>query len=359
MRQRYWLLNARSTIRMITRKCVRCFRINPTNTSQLMGNLPAARVVPSPPFTVTGLDNAGPFLIKQGARRPAFMKTYVCVYVCMTTKAVHMEAVPDLTTDDFLASLKRFICRRGMVQQLHSDNGTNFRGEHHELNQLFQQFHNQQAVEAIGDFCRTREIEWHFIAPDAPEFGGLWEAAVKCTKTHLKRIVGNVKLSFEEIEAVLNSRPLFAISNDPVDPLMITPACYLIGRPLTAMAETSLEDVKASRLSRWQHLQLIRKHFWRSWSRDYLNTLQPRKKHLRTMPNIREGMVVFLHDQSQPPLNWKMGRITAVFPGPDGLVRSVDVITDRTTLRCATNKISVLPIEDNRPIPNPTTRDEC
>ncbi|XP_055543107.1 uncharacterized protein LOC129728682 [Wyeomyia smithii] len=189
----------------------------------------------------------------------------------MTTKAVHLEAVSDLSTDAFLASLRRQIARRGMIRELHSDNATNFRGANHELRALYQQFHNQQFVESIQSFCSSREIEWHFIPPDAPEFGGLWEAAVKSCKTHLKRIVGDVKLTFEElatvlaqIEAVMNSRPLFTISNDPADPLVITPAHYLIGRSLTAPAEPSLEDVKVSRLSRWQHLQLLREQFWRA-----------------------------------------------------------------------------------------------
>ncbi|XP_055522879.1 uncharacterized protein LOC129717060 [Wyeomyia smithii] len=319
MRQRYWLLNARSTIRQITRKCIRCFRVNPTNTTQLMGNLPVSRVVPSPPFAITGVDYAGQFLIKQGGSRPTLVKAYVAVFVCMTTKAVHLEVVSDLSTDAFLASLKRFIGRRGLVQQLHSDNATNFRGAHHELNELFRQFRSQQS---------------HFIPPDAPEFGGLWEAAVKSAKTHLKRIIGNVRLTFEElttvmveIEAVMNSRPLFSVSNDSADPTVITPAHYLIGRPLTAIPEPSLEDIKATRLTRWQHLQLLREHFWRAWSRDYLNTLQPRKKNLRARPNIRNNMTVLLHDRNQPPLNWKLGRITAVYPGDDGLVRTVDVMT--------------------------------
>ncbi|XP_055543341.1 uncharacterized protein LOC129728893 [Wyeomyia smithii] len=306
-----------------------------------MGNLPESRVVPSPPFAVTGVDYAGPFWTKQGSRRPAIVKSYVAVYVCMTTKAVHLEAVSDLSTDAFLASLRRLIARRGMIRELHSDNATNFRGANHELRAF------------------SREIEWHFIPPDAPEFGGLWEAAVKSCKTHLKRIVGNVKLTFEElatvlaqIEAVMNSRPLFTISNDPADPLVITPAHYLIGRPLTAPAEPSLEDVKVSRLSRWQHLQLLREQFWRAWSRDYLNTLQPRKKYLREMPNVRVGMIVLLHDRNQPPLNWKLGRIEEVYPGDDGLVRAVDVLSNGHHFRRPINKVSILPIEDNQLVGN-------
>ncbi|XP_062700072.1 uncharacterized protein LOC134284801 [Aedes albopictus] len=359
MRQRYWLVNARSTIRLVTRRCVKCFRTNPTTPSQLMGNLPVSRVVPSPPFAVTGVDYAGPFWTKQGTRRPTLVKSYIAVYVCMATKAVHLECVTDLTTDAFMASLRRFIARRGMVHELHSDNATNFRGASHELNQLYQQFREQRTVDTIESFCRNHEIEWHFIPPDAPEFGGLWEAAVKSAKTHLKRVVGNSSLTFEEfctvlaeIEAVLNSRPLFAISNDPADPLVITPAHYLIGRPLIAPAEPSLENVKASRLSRWQHLQLLREQFWRAWSRDYLNTLQPRSKNQQARPNIREGMIVLLQDRNQPPLHWKLGRIVAVYPGTDGLVRAVDVFTDGVKYRRPINKVSILPIEDNEVSPN-------
>ncbi|XP_055527349.1 uncharacterized protein LOC129719969 [Wyeomyia smithii] len=231
------------------------FRINPTNTTQQMGNLPASRVVASTPFAITGVDYAGPFLIKQGGRRPTLVKAYVSVFVCRTTKAVHLEVVSDLSTDAFLTSLKRFIGRRGIVHQLHSDNATNFRGAHHELNELFQQFRSPQSVDTIRDFCSVREIEWHFIPPDAPEFGGLWGAAVKSAKTHLNRIIGNVRLTFEELTTVMveivaemNSRSLFSVSNDPADPTVITPALYLIGRPFTAIPEPSLQDVKATRL---------------------------------------------------------------------------------------------------------------
>ncbi|XP_053686318.1 uncharacterized protein LOC128735858 [Sabethes cyaneus] len=120
LRQRYWLLKGRSIIRFITRRCVKCFRTHPTTPNQLMGNLPASRVMPSPPFAITGVGYAGPFWIKQGSRRPTLTKAYVAVFVCMATKAVHLEVVSDLSTDAFLASLRRLIARRGMI---HEDSG--------------------------------------------------------------------------------------------------------------------------------------------------------------------------------------------------------------------------------------------
>ncbi|XP_062715518.1 uncharacterized protein LOC134291591 [Aedes albopictus] len=356
LRQRYWLLNARSAVRQVTRQCVQCFRTHPVDTTQLMGSLPEARIVPSPPFSTTGVDYAGPILVKQGKYRPKIIKSYIAVFVCMTTKAVHLEAVSDLTTDAFLAALRRFISRRGMAYQIFSDNATNFKGAKHELHDLHRLFQDQRVVLDIQEFCQAREVEWHFIPPDAPEFGGLWEAAVKSAKTHLKRVVGNATLTFEElgtilaeIEAILNSRPLFAVSDDPADSQVITPAHYLIGRPLTAPAEPSLEAINASRLDRWQHLQLMREHFWRAWSKDYLASLQPRKKNLKIMPNVRPGMIVLVHDKNQPPLHWKLGRIVEVYPGEDTLVRTVDVLTNGVTYRRPITKISILPIEDNNP----------
>ncbi|XP_062537731.1 uncharacterized protein LOC134206068 [Armigeres subalbatus] len=357
LRQRYWLLNSRSTVRQVTRQCVKCFRTNPIGTTQLMGNLPKSRFVPSPLFAMTGVDYAGPIVVKQGTYRAKLIKSYVAVFVCMTTKAIHLEAVSDLTTSAFLAVLRRFISCRGMAYHIFSDNATNFKGATHELHELYCMFQDQQTNKSIQECCQLREVEFHFIPPDAPELGGLWEAAVKSAKTHLKRIVGNATLTFEElatvlaeIEALLNSRPMFALSNDPSDPQVITPAHYLIGRPLTAPAEPSLENVKINRLERWQHLQLMREHFWRAWTKDYLASLQPIKKNLKMMPNVQSTMIVLIHDKNQPPLCWKLGRIVAVYPGEDNLVRTVDVFSNGVVYRRPITKISILPIEDNKPL---------
>lgn len=273
----------------------------------------------------------------------------------MSTKAVHLELVSDLTTDAFIAALQRFVSRRGIVLEMHSDNATNFHGAQHELHHLYELFQKEHEVDRIVRYCQTKEIEWQFIPPDAPEFGGLWEAAVKSTKNHLKRVIGNVTLTFEEmvttlceIEAILNSRPLFAVYNDPADPEVITPSHFLIGRPMTAIPEPTYNDVNINRLTRWQHIQLVREHFWRAWSRDYLASLQPRKKNRMEIDNVRPGMIVLLHDKNQPPLQWKLGRVTAVYPGPDNLVRAVDIFSEGSTFRRAITKLSILPIEDNQ-----------
>ncbi|XP_062703648.1 uncharacterized protein LOC134286094 [Aedes albopictus] len=360
LRQRFWLLGSRSAVRKITRTCVECFRVKPRGVAQYMGNLPQSRVTPSAPFEVTGVDYAGPFLIKQSGRKSVAVKAYLCVFVCLVTKSVHLELVSDMSTAAFIAAMQRFISRRGIVREFHSDNGSNFRGAKAELHELYSMFRDNVTVHQIESFCQNKEIAWHFIPPDAPEFGGMWEASVKSAKYHLKRILKGTPLTFEEmytlltqIEAVLNSRPLFSHSDDPAEGEVITPAHFLIGRPLTAVPEPCYEGLNTNRLSKWQHLQQMREHFWRSWVHDYLVSLQPRGKNFVRFPNVCPGAVVLLEDKTLPPLRWKLGKIVQVYPGEDNLVRVVDVKVGNAVYRRPITKISILPIEDNNAIGGP------
>ncbi|XP_052567505.1 uncharacterized protein LOC128093784 [Culex pipiens pallens] len=356
LRRQFWLLDGRSTVRSETRSCVTCFRAKPRSTSQLMGRLPSCRVTENLPFNEVGVDYAGPISVKVGTRKPQIVRAYFAVFVCMVTKAIHLELVSDLTTEAFLAALQRFVSRRGVPRRIHSDNGTNFKGAKSELHELYVLFNERTFNDRIQTYCQPKEIAWSFIPPGAPNFGGLWEAAVKSTKYHLKRILKNAQLTFEqyatvlaEVEAVLNSRPLFATSTDPADPEVLTPGHFLIGRPLTAIPEPAYEGTPTNRLSKWQHLQLLREHFWRAWRRDYLTTLQPRGKNRKEMPNVRPQMVVLLEEKNAPPLEWKMGIVQQTYPGPDGLVRTADVKVGGTVIRRPTSKLSVLPILDNEP----------
>ena len=116
---RLHVVGARRLARTVCRSCVTCRKVAARAETQLMGQLPAARVTPSPPFTITGIDYAGPFTLKKGhTRKPVLVKAFLALFICFSTKAVHLEIVSDLTTEAFLACLKRFVARRRLQSEL-------------------------------------------------------------------------------------------------------------------------------------------------------------------------------------------------------------------------------------------------
>ncbi|CAG7734860.1 unnamed protein product, partial [Allacma fusca] len=172
LHRRFWILNCRDVVRMIIRKCVLCFRYRAQAASQLMGNLPRSRVLPAPPFNVCGIDYAGPFILRRviGGRSSQTTKAYVAVFVCFVTHAVHLEPVSDLTTDSFLASLRRFVSRRGYPAHIHTDCGTNFVGASRELLK-FKELVTTNPSTPLSNFASTNGISWHFNPPGSPHFG--------------------------------------------------------------------------------------------------------------------------------------------------------------------------------------------
>ncbi|ODM87348.1 Pro-Pol polyprotein, partial [Orchesella cincta] len=159
LQQQYWITKAKSTIRNQIRKCIICRRYRADKMQQLMGSLPKVRVTPSPPFQNTGVDYAGPFnmRIMKGRSNKTF-KAYFAIFVCMCTKAVHLEAVSDMTTEAFIAAFKRFTSRRGVCENMYSDCGSNFVGAEKELRKLLATAaHNDQMTNQFS----TQGIKWH------------------------------------------------------------------------------------------------------------------------------------------------------------------------------------------------------
>lgn len=139
VRQRYWPLSLRSTARKIVQKCVTCFKVKPSHSEIVMDSLPAGRVTVSRLFYHCGVDYAGPLILRECKRRNArTIKSYVSVFVCFATKAVHVELVTDLTFDAFIGALKRFVARRGKPVFIYSDNGSTFVGVRRELKEFYE-----------------------------------------------------------------------------------------------------------------------------------------------------------------------------------------------------------------------------
>ncbi len=209
---------------------------------------------------------------------------------------------------------------------------------------------NVVAAEAL----REHGITWHFLPPGSPHHGGLWEAGVKSAKFHIRRVVGNMTFTKDqfqtllcEVEAILNSRPLYQRSADPTDLEPLTPGHLLTGEALTTVPSPSLLHIPQNRLSHYQLIINRVQEFWRRWSREYLNTLQQRNKWMWKKENVKEGDLVLLMEES-PPAVWKMGRIEKLHPGDDDLVRTVTVKTATSSFKRPIVKlIPLLSCEEN------------
>ncbi|XP_051863678.1 uncharacterized protein LOC127566114 isoform X2 [Drosophila albomicans] len=239
-----------------------------------------------------------------------------------------------------------FVGRRGCPSRVHCDNATNFVGASRHLEELRRRVEAEE--NAVRDFALRSGCEFAFIPPRAPHFGGLWEAGVKSAKHLLLRTVGNALLTAEElqtvvvaVEAVLNSRPLGAVSNDPNDGEALTP-----GHLLVAPAASRTPDQEGlSCLRRWRAVSSLKRAFWQRWSREYVLGLQARAKWDRLQPNLRIGELVVVAEDNHPPMQWMVGRVVAVYPGADGAVRVADVRTSTGGLfKRPIHKLAPLPI---------------
>ena len=357
IRNAYWIPQLRQQARKIVHKCKRCTRYAQKTKSQLMAELPAIRLKPARPFEATGVDLAGPFSIKltdklnlntrSKANLPE-IKGWVAVFICLVTRAVHLEPVMDYSADAFLQAYIRFTSRRGHPKTMHSDNGPNLVASDRILREAVDSF----ADAVVQQYASCNYTKWNFITPAAPHEGGIWEAAVKSMKHHLRRVMGTQKYSYEgistllaSIEACLNSRPICAMSDDPADISTLTPAHFLIGGPLKLpLPEDAGEPPKtAKRL--YATLQAQANSFWQQWSQDYLHTLMHRPKWKELQENVQVDQLVLIKDENLPPTHWAMGRIIETHKAKDGCVRSVTLKTQTGKLQRSIRKICILPTD--------------
>lgn len=350
-RQTFWVVGLRMLCKRVLAKCVTCARHKAVVGQQLMGSLPQARAMKSFPFENAGVDYAGPFLLKlKDGRCKSRVKAFVAVFVCMATKAVHLELVEGLSTPAFLAAFQRFSSIRGPCLQVWSDNGTNFVGAQKELKELVNSW-KDGGLDASE--LRRLKVEWNFIAPYSPHQGGLWEAAVKSMKYHLTRVAGARTLSMGEmrtvlaqISAILNSRPMGAMTDDPQDLEVLTPAHFLNGRPMVQLFGPRVETRPTDLLDMYRQLQFMTQQFWKRWSADYLNELQQRPKWRTVTANWEVGDLVLLTDDNQAPAVWRRGRISKVLPDIAGQVRNVVVAVGKRSFRRAVQRLVKLPVAE-------------
>lgn len=353
VRQRFWITRIKSLVKTVIHKCVPCFKQKANPLPPFMSDLPKFRIKPSRPFLTSGVDFCGPFTMKlYPGRCKKTSKVYISLFVCAVTKAIHLELVTDLTSAAFIAAFRRFTARRGHCKEIWSDHGTNFVGASRELDLAFKNSQSQLVAE-ISELLANDFTQWRFIPPRAPHFGGIWESGVKSIKGHLKRVIGQAFLTYEElatlsaqVEACVNSRPLTLI-NSTLDEPPLTPSHFLVGEPLIGVPEPSLIDVNLSPLNRWHIIQRMVHCLWRRWQNEYLTTLQHRYKWNIKRPDLPLGTVVLVKDDTLPPGKWLLGRIMQKHPGADGVTRVVTLQYKDNIFKRPMVKICPLPLDES------------
>ena len=313
LRDTYWVIGARRICKAVKSRCMPCQRLDAPPCTQQMAPLPKERVSEAPPFSVTGLDHAGPLYC---ADHPG-KKFYILLFTCAVVRAVHIELVDSMSSEDTLLALRRFVARRGMPTILWSDNARGFVSASTKL------------LESLG----PEGPEWKFIAPRAPWWGGWWERLIGVVKNSLKRTLGRNRLGRQELETLLhevescvNARPLTFVGDDFDSGKQLTPSHFLLGRgssnskvdTLPLELNTSSEQL-ASMLEDKSDLS---KRFWTVWKEEYLRNLPPFKGKIKLEDKIEVGSLVLIQGEG-PRLDWPLGVVIKIFPSKDGLTRTV------------------------------------
>ena len=343
VRQRYWIVHANAMTRKVLLGCFDCKRRQRKPNLQKMADLPAVRIAPDqPPFTNTGIDYFGPFLVKF---KRSLAKRYGVIFTCMAVRAVHIEVASSLETDTFILALRRFIARRGQVKRIYSDNGTNLTGGERELREAISRWNNEQ----INDALLQKEIEWHFSPPLASHYGGTWERCIRTIRKILNAISSEQHLDDEsfqtlmiEVESIINGRPLTKSSEDPKDEEPLTPNHLLLLNREPSLPPGIFDRNDLYTRRRWKQVQYLSDLFWKRWTREYLPLLQQRTKWMQPQRNISVDDVVLLLDESTPRNVWPIGRVIEVIPDSQGLVRRATIKTAKGIFHRPIHKLCLL-----------------
>ena len=340
-RMRFWIPHGRATVKRVLNTCSVCRRFEggPYKMPPLC-SYPKARVTDSRPFSRVGLDYMGPLYIKTESCNS---KVWICLFTCLVTRAIHLELVCDMTTEEFLLCFKRFISTRGTPSEIISDNAKQFRTASNVLDRVWNQIHTS---EDIASYVSDAGIQWKFNVELAPWMGGFYERLIALVKRSMRKTIGRRLLTLiqmqtliKEIEAVLNSRPLVYVGEDVNSNIPITPAHFLTLNPKLGIPETEITkdpdylpvvSTAEKVLKIWRKGQELVDMFWKIWQHEYLTSLRERTQtklkdgrvHSHNSPNVND--VVLIKEETARG-NWRFGRIKQLVKSRDGLVRSAKI----------------------------------
>ena len=336
LKAKFWIPSVKGVVKTFIGNCVPCKRAKPVAAHQMHGQVDAFRgQLPIIAFAHTAMDFFGHIPVKMG-RGKARAKRYVLLATCAMSRAVHLEVCESLDTDAFLNGFYRFTCRRGVPKWVRTDNGRNFTGGNNEI-QLALKLIDWTKVEF--DTGERGVENWDFSKPMSPHNNGLAETMVKLAKNAMEYAFLSEDITDYELftvviaaEALLNSRPLKYVNDDPddTDGYLLTPNHLLMGQAGGQFAPYVPEYIQKAPKARWIHLQNLVHNFYSKWIEYLIPELHSRPKWRHERENIAVGQVVVMLEKKAPRGLWPLAIVEEVVKSTDGRVRNA-------TVRCGTN----------------------
>nr|XP_055053759.1 uncharacterized protein LOC129438884 [Misgurnus anguillicaudatus] len=345
----FWIIGGKRRISSTIFQCFQCRKLRGKISTQKMSDLPPERLSMDPPFSFVGLDVFGPWMVTSRRTRggQANSKRWAVLFTCMSTRAIHIEVIESMDSSSFINALRRFSAVRGPAKQLRSDCGTNFVGACKELK-----------MESVTDDRKVQEYlsdngcTWVFNPPHSSHMGGSWERMIGVSRRILESMLQKLapsRLSHEvlttfmaEVTAIVNARPLVPVSTDPDAPFILTPATLLTQKTSVVPPPPGEFGERDLFIRQWRQVQSLANTFWNRWRKEYLATLQNRRKWQNESSNLQVGDVVLLKNIQAKRNDWPMGIVLETFPGKDGKVRKVDV----KVVKDGSSKVFLRPISD-------------
>ena len=326
--------HGRSLIREVIQTCVFCKRLRSKFSTQLMADLPPDRLEEAPPFKNVGVDVFGHFFVQNGRNTrsaTAQKKIWALIFVCLSSRAIHLEPLQGMDTTSFLLALSRFTSLRGTASLIRSDHGTNFIGAQTQLQSI--------DLEKVSRELNGKNIEWKMSPPHGSHMSGAWERKVGSVRRVLEAsmlLLNNRTLSRDEFTTMLaeaasivNHTPLWTVSNDPNDPAPLTPAMLLNihNHPCPYTIDDYTErDLLSYGQRQYRRVKYLASQFWKRWREEYLHTLTLRHKWKKKQRCVTPGDIVIVKKLELPRNEWPLARVSSVRTSQDGLVRSVELL---------------------------------
>jgi len=329
LHSKYIILGLTKLLKSINRNCFVCQKLRAKPINQQMSPF-KSRFIPHRAFAETGIDFAGPFEITQG-RGKSRRQRFVLVLTCMQTRAVHFEPTFNQTTESVINALDRFCSVRGRPKVIISDNQTSFKKASKILKDYADQFFaNFDKIEK--QLNRENEpIDWEFIPPRAPHFGGAWEIMVKAMKRALIAISQGQTLDDDTFVTflcramdIVNQRPLLKHYSADT-PHILAPNDFLIGRVDTSVFPFVVDKPHTRLGARSIQLEEMTTSLWHRFMTEILPELASRQKWKSVFNDLEEGTVVLVVEPGLPRGLWKIGLVTSVTKGRDGFAREAKV----------------------------------